>query len=46
VKEGGVFTAATSGVMLFRKIFTAKSVNWDDGDTLEVTATCQMKQGA
>jgi hypothetical protein len=45
VKEGGVFTAATSGVMLFRKIFTAKSVNWDDGDTLEVTAKCQLKQG-
>jgi hypothetical protein len=46
VQEGGVFTAASAGVMLFRKIFTAKSVNWDDGDTLEVTATCQMKQGA
>lgn len=45
VQEGGVFTAASAGVMLFRKIFTAKSVNWDDGDTLEVTATCQMKQG-
>jgi len=44
--EGGVFTLAAAGVMLFRKIFTAKSVNWDDGDTLEVTAKCQMKQGA
>ena len=46
IAEAGVFTAATAGVMLFRKIFTAKSVNWDDGDTLEVTAKCQMKQGA
>jgi hypothetical protein len=46
VAEAGVFTAATAGVMLFRKIFTAKTVNWDDGDTLEVTAKCQMKQGA
>lgn len=46
IKEAGVFTAASNGIMLFRKIFTAKSVNWDDGDTLEVTAKCQMKQGA
>jgi hypothetical protein len=46
VAEAGVFTAAAAGVMLFRKIFTAKTVNWDDGDTLEVTAKCQMKQGA
>jgi len=46
IAEAGVFTAATAGVMLFRKIFTSKSVNWDDGDTLEVTAKCQMKQGA
>lgn len=46
IAESGVFTAATAGVMLFRKIFTAKTVNWDDGDTLEVTAKCQMKQGA
>jgi hypothetical protein len=45
VQEGGVFTAASSGVMGFRKIFTAKSVNWTDGDTLEVTAKCQVKQG-
>lgn len=44
--EAGVFTLVAAGVMLFRKIFTAKSVNWDDGDTLEVTAKCQMKQGA
>jgi len=46
IVEGGVFTAESNGVMLFRKTFTAKSVNWDDGDTLEVTAKCQMKQGA
>ena len=46
VQEAGVFTAVTGGVMLFRKIFTAKSVNWDDGDTLELTGKCQMKQGA
>jgi len=46
VTEAGVFTAVSAGVMLFRKIFTGKTVNWDDGDTLQVTAKCQMKQGA
>lgn len=46
IAEAAIFTASSSGVMLFRKIFTAKSCNWDDGDTLEVTAKCQMKQGA
>jgi len=46
IAEAGVFNAVSAGVMLFRKIFTAKTVNWDDGDTLEVTAKCQMKQGA
>ncbi len=46
VQEAGVFTAATAGIMLFRKIFTAKTCAWDDGDTLELTAKCQMKQGS
>ena len=46
ISEIGIFTAESDGVMLFRKTFTAKSVNWDDGDTLEATGTCQMKQGA
>lgn len=46
VQEAGVFTAVSAGTMLFRKIFTAKSVDWDAGDTLEVTAKCQVKQGA
>ncbi len=46
IQEAGVFTLAAAGIMLFRKIFTAKSVNWDDGDTLEVTAKCVMVQGA
>lgn len=45
IAEGGVFTAVSAGVMLFRKIFTAKTVDWNAGDTLEVTAKCQLKQG-
>ena len=46
IAEAGVFTTESDGVMLFRKVFTAKTVDWDAGDTLEVTAKCQMKQGA
>ena len=46
ISEIGVFTAAAAGVMLFRKTFTAKTVDWDAEETLEATATCQMKQGA
>jgi len=46
IAEAGVFNAASGGIMLFRKIFTAKTVDWDAGDTLEMTAKCQMKQGA
>jgi len=45
ISEIGVFNAETGGVMLLRKTFDAKSVNWDDGDTLEATATVQMVQG-
>jgi hypothetical protein len=45
IAEAGVFNALSAGVMLFRKVFTGKTVNWDDGDQLEVTAKCQMKQG-
>lgn len=46
IQEAAVFNAAAAGTMLFRKIFTAKSCDWDAGDTLEVTAKCQVKQGA
>ena len=46
ISEIGVLNAATAGVMLLRVTFTPKPVNWDDEDTLEATATCQMKQGA
>lgn len=45
VCEAGVFNAVSAGVMLFRKIFTAKSCDWTAGDSLEVTAKCRMKQG-
>lgn len=46
ITEGGIFNAAAAGIMLFRKTATGKTVNWDDGDTLVVTAICQMVQGS
>ncbi len=46
IQEGGVFDAASSGNMLFRKNGLGKAVDWDAGDTLTVTATCQVKQGS
>ena len=46
VQEAGVFNNTAGGVMLFRKIFAAKSCDWDSGDSLEVTAKCQVKQGS
>ena len=46
VQEAAMFNNTTGGIMLFRKIFTAKSVDWDAGDTLEITAKCQVKQGS
>ena len=46
IQEAGAFDAASSGNMLFRKTFTGKSCDWDAGDTLEITAKCQVKQGA
>lgn len=47
INEVAVFVAASAGVMLFRKILSVgKAVNWDDGDTIEATGKCQVKQGS
>jgi len=46
VQEAGMFNNVSGGTMLFRKIFTTKSVDWDAGDTLELTAKCQIVQGS
>ena len=35
--ETAVFNAGSGGTMLFRCVFTAKTVDWDGGDTLTVT---------
>jgi len=44
ITESGVFNASTGGVMLCRQVFTAVNVNWDAGDTLQVTWKIQVAQ--
>jgi len=44
ITESGVFNASTGGVMLCRQVFTAVNVNWDAGDTLQITWKIQVKQ--
>lgn len=46
VTESGVFNAATAGDMLCRQVFTALAIDWDAGDSLQVTWKIQCKQGA
>jgi len=46
ITEVGVFNAAAAGTMAMRQTFTAESMNWDAGDTLEMTVKIQAKQGA
>src|SRR5271157_17361 len=48
VTEVGVFDASgtTDNAMLWRQVFGAITVNWDNGDSLEMTTKTQMKQGS
>lgn len=46
ITESGVFNAASAGTMLCRQVFTALSIDWDAGDTLQMTWKVQAKQGA
>ena len=45
ITESGVFNAATAGTMLCRQTFSALNIDWDAGDTLQVTWKIQIKQG-
>lgn len=47
ITEVGVFydAAGVTVSMLWRQTFTAESMQWDAGDTLEMTCKTQMKQG-
>lgn len=46
--EQGIFydAAGTTVSMLCRQVQAAENINWDAGDTLTLTMTVQMKQGA
>ena len=44
VSEAGIFNAATGGVLLARKVFSAVNVDWDAGDTLTVNYYIQLSR--
>jgi len=48
ITEVGVFydAAGVTVSMLWRQTFTAETLNWDLGDTLEMTCKTQIKQGS
>jgi hypothetical protein len=45
ITESGGFNAAAAGTMLCRQTFAALNLNWDAGDSLQVTWKVQVKQG-
>lgn len=47
ITEVGMFWKATDdNTMIMRQVFAAESLDWDAGDTLQMTIKIQMKQGA
>ena len=44
VTEAGVFNAATGGVLLARKVFSAVNVNWDAGDSITINYYIQLSR--
>lgn len=47
ITEVGMFWASTGDhTMLMRQTFTAENMNWDQGDTFEMTVKVQNKQGS
>jgi hypothetical protein len=45
VTEVGMFNASTGGTMIMRQVFTALAINWNAGDTLQITVKIQCKAG-
>jgi len=43
VTEVGMFNAATGGDMLMRRTFAALNMDWDAGDSLEITIQIQVQ---
>lgn len=45
ITESGVMNAAAAGTMICRQTFAALNINWDAGDTLQLTWKIQCKAG-
>ncbi len=46
ITESGVMNAGVAGTMLCRQVFAVQNIDWDAGDTYQVTWQVQSKQGA
>ncbi len=46
ITESGVMNAGAAGTMICRQVFAALNIDWDAGDTLQITWKIQVKQGA
>ncbi|GAJ01270.1 unnamed protein product, partial [marine sediment metagenome] len=46
ITESGVMNAGVAGTMACRQTFAVQNINWDAGDTYQVTWKVQAKQGA
>ncbi|GAI92335.1 unnamed protein product [marine sediment metagenome] len=46
ITESGVMNADVAGTMACRQTFAVQNINWDAGDTYQVTWKVQAKQGA
>lgn len=43
IQESGVFNASSGGIMLNRTTFAAVNVNWDNGDSIQITWKIQVQ---
>jgi len=43
VTESGVLNASTGGTLLCRQVFSALNIDWDAGDSLQITWKIQVK---
>ena len=46
ITESGVLNASSGGTLLCRQVFSALNIDWDAGDSLQITWKIQMQQGS
>jgi len=44
--EVGILNGASGSTLLMRQVFTAETLDWDAGDSVQITVKIQFKQGA